>query len=323
MAKKFIIKRPLKYELAKVTREDLKLTVSASGKIKSKEEATLKFQTSGNLVWVGVKKGDKVTKGQAIASLDKNELEKKLKQELLDYTNERWDYDQVKKDTYKDQVLTDTIKRIQEKGGFDMERTVLDVEIADIALKYATLITPIDGIITEIESPYSGVNILYTSRFVVSNPDKLIFAADIDEADIGKIKIGQKAEITLDAYPEEKIEGLVDQIDFTAVTTSGGSTAYRVEFLLPKNTEDQKFKIGMNGDAEVIITEKNNVKVIPVEAVKEKDDQKLVQILENQKPKELVITTGLESDSKVEILDGLKENQKVVVKDLSQDSKKK
>ncbi|MFC1711976.1 biotin/lipoyl-binding protein, partial [Patescibacteria group bacterium] len=147
------------FETKKASIKDISQTVSASGEIEAEEQVTLKFQTSGLLSWVGVKKGDKVDKWQVVASLDRKELEKKLKQELLDYMNERWDFEQINIDDYRDAALTETIRRVKDKSQFDLDRIVLDVEIADIALKYANLVTPIAGIVTDIESPYAGVNI--------------------------------------------------------------------------------------------------------------------------------------------------------------------
>lgn len=297
-----------------VKKKDIVQTISASGKIKADEEVTLKFQTSGRLAWVGVKEGDKVKKWQAIASLDKRELEKNLKKELLDYMNERWDFEQTTLDDYRDQALTETIRRVKEKAQFDLDKTVLDVEIADIALKYATLVTPIEGIVTKIEAPFPGVNITpATAEFVISNPNSLIFSANVDEVDIGKIKPGQEAKIVLDAYPNETIETQVKEISFTATTTTGGGTAFEVKFPLPPNTPDEKFKLGMNGDIEIIVSKKENPLVIPQEAVKEKNGRQIVTILENKKQREVEVEIGLETDTEVEIISGLNENQKVII----------
>lgn len=300
-----------------VKKKDIAQIISASGKIKSDEEATLKFQTSGRLSWVGVKEGDKVKKWQAIASLDKKELEKELKQELLDYMNERWDFEQTSMDDYRDQALTETIRRVEEKAQFDLDRVVLDVEIADIALKYSTLITPIEGIVTEIEAPYAGVNITpATAEFVVSNPDKLIFSANVDEVDIATVKKGQKGILFLDAYLEEEIKTQVEQVEFTSTTTSGGGTAFRVKFQLPPNTAEEKFKLGMNGDVEIFIEEKKDILVVPFETVQEDDQGTYVWLMKENKPVRQPVKTGISNDVYTEIVEGLQEKDKVIISGL-------
>lgn len=304
------------YTTAKAEYKDLSQIISASGKIKSDEEVSLKFQTSGMLAWVGVKAGDKVNKWQAIASLDKKELEKKLKQELLDYMNERWDREQTDAnylDKSYDAATLETIRRTKDKAQFDLDRVVLDVEISDIALKYATLITPIEGVVTKIDSPYAGVNITpSTAEFVVSNPNKLIFSANVDEGDIGKVKTGQNATLTFDAYPDTPFEVMIDRIEFTPTLTSGGGTAYAVKFTLPEDNTDEKYKLGMNGDVEIITDQRDHLLVIPNEALRKKGDTNYVWLIENNKPVIKDVEIGYSNDNFTEITKGLENNAKVI-----------
>ncbi|PIS09651.1 hypothetical protein COT75_00435 [Candidatus Beckwithbacteria bacterium CG10_big_fil_rev_8_21_14_0_10_34_10] len=302
------------YDVAPVQKQDLSLTISASGKVKSEEEVTLKFQTSGSLSWVGVKKGDRVTKWQAIASLDRRELEKKLKQELLDYMNERWDHEQIMLDDYRDIALTETIRRVKEKSQFDLDRVVLDVEIADIALKYSTLISPIDGLVIDIDTPHPGTNITPTTgQFYLANPDKMYFSANVDEADIGLIKENQLATLILDAYPEEEITSYVQDVEFTSTVTSGGGTAYAVKFALPNSTEEEKFKLGMNGDVEIFIEKRENVLAIPFEAVQENENGKYVFLKTENGFEQKEIKVGFSNDIYTQILEGLSEDDEIAI----------
>ena len=80
------------------------------------------------------------------------------------------------------------------------------------------------------------------------------FIANIDELDIARIKIGQQAEIILDAYLDDVFEGTVTKIGFASVTTSGGGTAFPVEISLGNNS-DLHFRHGMNGDIEIFADE--------------------------------------------------------------------
>ncbi|MFH1561298.1 MAG: efflux RND transporter periplasmic adaptor subunit [Patescibacteria group bacterium] len=303
------------YKTATAQVQDLSETVSASGKVSANEEAVLKFQTSGKLAWVGVKKGDWVKKWQAVASLDKKALEKQFKQEMLDYMSERWDFEQTQDDyqeTKDRHLVTDAIQRILDKAQFDLESIVLDAEISKLALDYATLVSPIEGIVTEIDTPYAGVNITpATATFVVSNPKKLVFKAKIDEVDIGKIQIGQLGELTLDAYPDEIIPVTVYQIAFNSSTTSGGGTAFEVSFLLPEDNLELKHKIGMNGDIEVIISQQEKVLVVPFEAVRGNGD-KYLWVLENGQPVKKEVEIGFSTSSDTEIKSGISEGEMVI-----------
>jgi len=270
------------------------------------------------LIWVGVKEGDQVNKWQAIASLDKRELEMTLKKDLNDYMNERWDFEQEHEDyetsgkTKEQWLVTDAIKRILEKAQFDLNNAVIDIEIADLAIKLAAIVTPIDGIVTNIESPVAGVNITpATARFTIANPGNMKFMANVDESDIGKVTIGQKVLVSLDAYPDEVFEGEVTNIAFAAITTRGGGTAFPVDITLPENT-DQRFKVGMNGDVEIVTAEKSEVLIVPPEAVKTKKGETYLQVIEGRTVKEIKVEKGLESDSQVEIISGVSEGQIII-----------
>lgn len=296
----------------KVKKQNLARIVSASGKIKSAKEVNLKFQASGKLAWVGVKEGDRVKKWQAIASLDKLELQKNLEKELIDYMNERWDFEQDK-DDYEDQIITDSLKRILEKAQFDLNRDVLDVEIADLALKLAVIVSPIDGIVTKVETPVAGINVTpATAEFIIADPNEVYFEARIDEADIAGIAVNQKALLVLDAYPDEEITAEVKQIGFQAESSSGGGTVFSVKISLPSN-ENLYFRLGMNGDAEIILEEKESVLTIPTSAVLMKNNKSYVFTVVNNVLQEKEIQTGLETDSEIEIVQGLEAGEEIVV----------
>ena len=314
---KFVPKPPEKvYQLTTVKKTDLVQTIAASGKIQSETQVKLKFQTSGQLTWVGVKQGDYVQKWQAIASLDVRKLQKNLENELRDYSKERNDYEEAIQATYKNTALTETIKRILEKNQWDLEKAVLDVEIEDIALKYATLISPIDGIVINIDVPIAGVNITPTTAyFTVADPNNLVFEAEIDEADIGLITTNQSAELILDAFLDDPIPIAVDLIDFSASADSSGSTVFIVKFNLSNNGSRQ-FRLGMNGEVYITISEKQNVLTIPIEALIEDEIQE-VKVVENGKVVEKQVTTGIFSDDFIEITSGLNESDTIVIGKIS------
>lgn len=296
------------YQLVPVTREDLRQTVTASGKIRSKTQVDLKFQTSGLLAWVGVQEGDSVKKWQAVASLDRRELQKDLQKYLLDFSKERADFDEDLKITYRDKSLTDTISRILQKNQYDLDKAVLDVEIQDIALKLATLVSPISGIVTRAEPPVSGINVTPTTAvFTVADPGNLIFEAEIDEADVGQIEVGQSAELILDAFPDEPINSAVNRIDFNATVDSSGATVYQVELEL---ANPAKFRLGLNGEATITIAEKTNVLTVPFASI---TSDNRVQVVRNGRLETVTVIPGIASDERREIISGLSEGEQVVL----------
>lgn len=289
--------------------DNITQTVSASGKIKSDEEVNLSFQTLGKLAWVGVKKGDTVKKWQGIASLDQAALKKNLQAILNDYSIERTEFDDDQK-TYE-VVLTDFIKRIRQRSQFNLDNSVIDVELQDISIKLANISTPIAGIVTRADAEVAGVNITPTTTWTISNPDKMIFSAEIDETDIAKVTSGQTGIITLDALPDNPITVPIDSISFTSHITTSGATAYDAKFKIPLNNN---LRFGLNGEVIIEVLKKNSVLTLPSEAITEKDNKKYVTVLVDKKPVEKEVKTGISSDTDTEILEGVNSEDEIVIK---------
>lgn len=224
-----------------------------SGQVKANRQITLRFPSAGLLNWVGVKEGDQVEKGQVLKTLDKRELEKTLKKEMNDYLNERWDFEQTHDDYEEEKnqhLITDEIKRILEKAKFDLNNAVLDYEIKNLALEYATLISPIDGIVTHIDQPIAGVYITpATAEITIVDPSSVYFELKANEQEITKLKENMVGKIVLNAYPNKEFDTLISKISFAPKSTKG-SPVYTAHCSLPTN-KDFHFRLGMTGEIEI------------------------------------------------------------------------
>lgn len=304
-------------QTAVVKRTTFTKTVTSSGKTKATRAAEVKFQTSGRLAWVGVKEGDQVTAHQAIAKLDTRDVQKDLENELRDYSKQRNDFEEMWRVTYKgtknpQTALTDTAKRILEKNQWDLEKAVLDVEIEHLAVEYATITTPISGIVTRVDMPVAGVNITpATAVFEVVDLGSLVFEASVDEVDAASIAIGRNATVTLDAFPDSPFAGMVSTIAFAAKTSSGGATVFPVEVTIATASG---IRIGMNGDVAIEADTQADVLVVPTESVREDDKGSYVYKKEGKTYKKTSVDLGARSDEDVVIRSGVSEGDEVAVK---------
>jgi RND family efflux transporter MFP subunit len=311
-------------QIAVVKRATFIKTIASSGKTKAARAVELKFQTSGKLTWVGVKEGDQVSAYQAIASLDRREVQKNLEKALRDYSSERNDFEETWRVTYKgtknpDSALTDTVKRILEKNQWDLEKAILDVELKHLSLEYSTLVTPIAGIVTRVDTPIAGVNITpATAVFEVVDPDSLVFEASVDEVDAANIAIGKMATVTLDAFSDSPFPGSVSNIAFAAKTSSGGATVFPVEIAIATSSA---IRIGMNGDVAIITQTQEDALVIPTEAVRENGKGSFVYKKEGKTYKKAAVELGARSDGEVVVMSGLTEGDEVVIKGFTNLSK--
>ena len=303
-----------------IKRNNFIKTISSSGKTSANTSVDLKFQTSGKLTWVGVKEGASVSAYQTLATLDSREVQKNLEKALRDYSNERNDFDEASQITYgtrktdaTNNLLNDTVKRLLQKNQWDLEKTVLDVELKSIAMEYSSLVTPIGGMVTHIDTPVAGVNITpATAVFQVVDPASIVFEAKIDEVDVGALAIGQEATITLDAFPDKKFTGKISYISYAAETSTGGATVFPVKIAFP---DTQQLRIGLNGDVTIETSRQSGVITVPVAAIREDADGKYVYRKSAKDAYEKTpVQTGESNDDETVIISGLQENDSVVIK---------
>jgi len=141
--------------------------------------------------------------------------------------------------------------------------------------------------------------------------DNLIVQAQVDETDMGKLKPGQKAEIVLDAYPEKKIRGEIEHIAYESQIVNN-VTIYQVD-ILPEKTLGI-FRSGMSANVDVTIIVKNDILLLPVNAIKERKGMKFVLLkTKSGNPEIREVETGIEDGKNTEIVSGLKESDLVLV----------
>ncbi|MDE2026713.1 MAG: efflux RND transporter periplasmic adaptor subunit, partial [Patescibacteria group bacterium] len=213
-------KPPILPDTLTVKKHDLIQTVSVSGSVDALQKVDLSFLTAGQLVYIGAKKNDTVTAGETVAEIDSRTVEKNLQTALISYSEQRNTYDQtIANNSYINNpgdAANDTLKRILQNNQYDLQKAVNSVELQDLARQQSFLVSPIAGILTREDAVSVGTTALPTTVFEVVDPSSLVFSMDVDEADIGKVQIGQPVAITLDPYPSQIFSLPVDSIDFVS-----------------------------------------------------------------------------------------------------------
>ena len=298
-------------------KQNLKETLTLSGEIDAEEKVILKFQTSGRLAWVGVKEGDYVKKYQTIASLDKRDLKNRLDKYLNNYLKQRNSFEQTKDDyeeTYEFSTgdLHKRAKRILENSQYDLNSAVLDVEYQNLLLEYADLWTPIEGVVTHIDIQKAGVNITpANANFEIVNPKTLYFSATVEQADVVNLKEGMKGKLTLDSFSDFEDEVKVSYISFSPKSGETG-TVYQIKLELSEKTKKLPLRLGMTGDVEFLIKEKNKVIALPSRFIKKDKKGSYVFVKENNKKIKKYIKIEEEIDGKIVIKSGLNEGEIII-----------
>jgi HlyD family secretion protein len=173
----------------------------------------------------------------------------------------------------------------------------------------ATLSAPIDGVITAVEKEEGEIAAVGSVIVSMINSNLFQVEANVSETEIAKIKLGNAAEMTLDALPNEKFSGKVIKID-PAETVVSGVIYYKITSVFDAN--DERIKSGMTVNLDVQTEKKEAVLYLPYYVVKSRDGEKYVSVLEKGAIKEKTIKTGLEGETNVEIIEGLQEGEQVV-----------
>jgi membrane fusion protein, macrolide-specific efflux system len=313
---------------------DIARTLEISGQVDAKRRARLRFLAGGKITYLGAQEGDWVRQWQTIASIDQRDLQKRLEKNLNLYMQQRWDWEDLQ-DNIKDEILDTSDRRYVDKQQWNLDNTVLDVEIQDIAISQASMSAPFAGILVyqPINSPHTQVTA--TDYFEIVDPQSLIFRAEINEEDIALASLNQPAKIVLDAYLNETLSTHINYISYVSAQTSGGNIFY-VEFPLiveeefadtadnptiSKQKADKnllnKYRLGLNGEVLIELESKSNVLTIPLIATKFRDNEVFVDIKnDNDETEERKIETGLESDEYVEVISGISESDLVLIPEI-------
>lgn len=246
--------------------------VSTTGTVLPQNRLEVKPSINGRVEQILVEEGDIIRKGQTLAWMSSTE-----RAALLDAARAQG---------------PDAVKYWQE------------------AYKATPLIAPISGEVI-VKSVEPGQSVTIADSVVVLS-DRLIVKGQFDETDIGKIQLRQPVKISLDAYPDIKVNGKVDHISYESTLVSNVNI-YEVDILPVK--VPPVFRSGMSANVDVLVQSKENALLIPLSAVKSDKDSAYVLLSKGpkEKPVKQRIKEGITNDVNAEVVSGLTPEDRVVI----------
>ncbi|MFH0756783.1 MAG: efflux RND transporter periplasmic adaptor subunit [Bacteroidota bacterium] len=344
------------FDTVRVERGNISNTVTATGTIEAITTVEVGTQVSGILEHLYVDFNDNVKKNQLLARLDETPLRTQLNQSQaqVDQARAQLTYNESTFLRLKPLYEKDLIARSDydqavfnyenSKASLNNAKSALDR--AKVNLAYATITSPIDGVVLNraVEEGQTVAASFNTPTLftIVNDLTQMEVHASVDEADIGKIQMGQRVEFTVDAYADLKFEGSVSQVRLQPVTTNNVVT-YIV--ILNAPNPDKKLMPGMTASATIYVEEKSNTLILSGKAVRFTPDagymkfmfakmQKsgdmpagmgIKEINSDPKTKTVwvkdekmglrpgMIRIGIDNGSNVEVLSGLKEGDEVII----------
>lgn len=364
-------------EIEKLGRRTLVQRVTASGKVQAKRKADLSATVMGQIVNIAVNEGDEVKKGQFLLQIDRTRAAAEAGQTRsaiavaqADERRAEADYQQARQDLqrgeeqYKQRLTSDadiqrlrTAMRAAEAAREGARARVAQArsgnDAASDSLSKTTLRAPMDGVITRKAVQEGEMAVIGTMNnpgtVLVTVSDMSVVEAELEcsEADVPQVKVGQPAEIAIDAFPGKSFEGVVTEVGASPWLKTDGSTASGNVFKVKVEIKDPPAGIrpGFTVTADIEVARRENTLAVPLQAIVEKPpeepgvgsvarsapgdgpraseekvtrasdkiiDQLGVYLIKNGKAEFAPVKTGVNGDLYVEMLEGPAEGVEVI-----------
>lgn len=345
----------IRLETAKVGRSTITNTVTATGTVEPVTEVEVGTQVSGIIDRLYADYNDVVKAGQLIAEMDKINLQAELRSAQAQLASSKTEFEYQQKNYARSKVLhgkqlisdtdyeTATYNYEKSKAAYDQSQAAM-VKV-NRNLEYATITSPIDGVVInraveEGQTVAAGFETptLFT---IAADLTKMQVIADVDEADIGNVELGQRVSFTVDAYPSDQFEGVVRQVRLGDSESSSGtssstssSTVVTYEVVITADNPDLKLKPRLTANVTIYTLERPDILTVPNKALRFIPEPALMESIgmtvtdpnaEVESGKRLVwlrqgntlspkmISVGTNNNSVTEVTGGLAEGDEIAV----------
>lgn len=294
---------PVPVEAAVVALDSVTGAYSGTATLEPEAQAMVVAKTSGVVLRLLVEEGAEVRTGQTLAELDRARPQ-------LELNRARANFDRLKNDLRRSREMFD--KKLLSSEDYERVRFNVDAEraaydLAALELSYTTIQAPIDGVIAKRMVKVGNLIQPNQTLFQIDDFKPLWGILSVPERELATMRIGQPVRLRVDSLPGVDFSGTVARVA-PVVDPQSGTFRVTTEFRDPKD----RLKSGMFGRFDVVFDRRENVMVIPVEALLEEDDVRAVFLVEGGLAKRRLVKVGYQNGDRIEIREGLKVGDKVV-----------
>jgi HlyD family secretion protein len=345
-----------------VSRRTITSIVQATGKIQPEVKVKISPEVSGEIIDLPIKEGQQVTRGQLLAKIKPTTFEAAHEQGMASLNASKARMEQSRANMITAKQAFNRSKELRDKNlisasdyeaaeaqyqvaqanfnasNFEIKATESQLKQLTESLRKTAVIAPMGGVVTSLvselgetvvgTSQFSGTEMMTVSDLAVMNAE-----VEVDENDVVNVSIGDKANITIDAYPGRIFRGTIVEIANSAKLKGMGTQEQSTNFEVKIRIDDFKgvdLRPGMSCIAKIETETKENVMAVPMIAVTRRDKSDdptadsikraatggevptIVFINDNGKAKAVPVKTGLSDNLYVEILSGLSGNEEII-----------
>ncbi len=262
------------YKLEPVQKGDISVVITATGKINPVTRVQVGTQVTGTISKIYADFNQKVRKGEVIAEIDPTFLKAQLLEAEANEERASAQVKQMKRTLDRatellDRKLISQADKEEAATNFDLalaqqKQTAAAYHRAEVSLRYTTIVSPIDGVVISRNVDVGqtvAASLQAPILFTIANDlSKIQVEATIDEVDIGKVKIGQEVSFYVDAYPDDRFQGVVSQVRLQPITTQN---LVGYEVIIDVTNEEKKLLPGMTANLTIIVDTKKNILKAP------------------------------------------------------------
>ncbi len=336
-----------KIELAtvKVEKGNLTETVTATGTVESVTQVDVGTQVTGIIDKLYADFNSIVKKGELIAEIEKTVLESDYKSAEASVASAKYTYEynrtnyERNKKLHDKQLISDYEFDTSQKE-YEVSKAAYDKAVADRVraaknLNYAEIYSPIDGIVIsrEVEVGQTVVSSMNVANlYTIADLDNMQIVGNVDEADIGEVKVGQKVKFSVDAYPNDTFEGTVTQVRLSPTTESNVVT---YEVIVGTSNPDHKLIPGLTANLTIYTMSEDDILLLPpaaftfepedhpdmnlpepgkaIDKSSLSEDERTVWVVEGNSLVNKLVKIGVTNGIKTSVVSGLKDGDVVAV----------
>ena len=347
-------------QVEKVSRHTITQVVTATGKIQPEVQVKISPEVSGEITALPVKEGQRVKKGDLLMKIkpdvyaaQRDQFAALLLQSKAALVKNEQDYKRIE-NLYKKSMVSDAdyqqSQSSYESSKADYARAKASLDQAEESLRKTTILSPMDGTVSQLNSEL-GERVLGTAQFqgtevmTIADLSRMEARVDVSENDVVLVSVGDTARISIDAFPNQKVNAVVYEIANTATSKGLGTQEEVTNFQVKMRVVDKSIQLrpGMSMTSDIETETHQNVLAVPIQSVtarapkvemkegstdgqsgsfvtannapKARADNKpkeIVFVVENGQAKAMTVKRGISDGSFIEIKEGVAEGVEVV-----------
>ena len=290
-------------EVAAVTKGTISAYFTGTATIGAEEETGVVAKVGGVVKEIMVEEGRYVKEGDVLAKLDDERIAVQLAQAKTMLEKLKTSYER-NVDLHKQSLIS---TEVFQQSKYDYENQKSSYDLAELEFRYTTIRTPISGVVAERLIKVGNMVLPNQAVFRVAGLDPLIAILHVPERQLGKLRTGLTAQLTVDASSTEPFTGRIERIS-PVIDPATGTVKVTVEVRDPS----RRLKPGMFARINIIYDVHENVLTAPKDAIISEDRENAVFVVRDSVAYRQVVTTGYVNTTAIEVLTGLKPGDTIV-----------